>query len=102
MRSMPTVSRFRLILRAATLATLTLPFGCGGGQAAPERGTLGPSRECDASSRRTSECESPGVQYAVAFEANDPSTKQEETAIRRINEQIQKLSDEHAGLCRDY
>jgi hypothetical protein len=93
-------------LGTLALAAAALPVACGGGEAAAPGpvAAAGPDIECGGKKRPAADCSSAGgaSKGATELTVSDASSKQEETAITRINAELDGLLKEQAQLCERY
>jgi hypothetical protein len=92
----------RLVLGFTVLSALSLPLACGGGQSGGASETAsGKGGACEQARPTPAACSGSSEAKLPKLEIEDAS-KQEQKAVQRINEQIQRLSAEQGRLCGEY
>lgn len=100
-RSSLSAPSFALAFSAALLACGGLTSAaCGGSQADPPGAAKSAGGGACATPRSAPECSAAAETKPFAMDGSP--TKQQEVAVKRINDQMQALSDEKARLCGEY
>jgi hypothetical protein len=89
----------KLAFGMLTLAFLAVPLGCGGG-GGPDGAMAGDTIECGGKPRAAADCGA--AKGGEGLKVSGAKTKQEETAMTRINASIEELQVEHGRLCESY